>query len=530
MKNKFMSASSAAQLVNDGDTICTVGMTLIGAAESILQAIEKRFLSQGSPHSLTLVHAAGQSDRSRGNQHFAHPGMLKRLIGSHWGLAPRLMAMINNNELEAWCIPQGQLVHLYSAMAAGLPGRLSTVGLGTFIDPRVEGGRMNSRTQQQANWLECINFRGEEYLFYPALPLDVVIVRGTHADEDGNLTTDEEAMKLELLPAVLAAKRYGGKVLAQVKYKVARGSLHAKSVTVPGNLLDAIVLCDDTDNNHRQTSSWLFDPAFCGDIRTPASEAAALPLNLRKLIGRIACRYLFPDCVINLGTGIPNDVIGEIIHEEGLADRVIITVESGIYGGMQQGGVDFGIGRNLSAMISHQDQMLYYNGAGVDITFMGAGEMDAKGNVNATRLGTSCPGAGGFIDITQNARHVVFCSSFTAKGLEIACHGGKLHIVQEGEVCKFVDTVNQISYNGERACQQQQKMHYVTERAVFELTKQGVLLTEIAPGVNIEQDILRHMAFRPLISPQLTIMDSTLFQQNPCGLATLLTDQLSVNQ
>lgn len=255
----------------------------------------------------------------------------------------------------------------------------------------------------------------------------------------------------------------------------------------------------------------------------PAAQNAPLPLDLRKLIGRIACRYLTPGCVINLGTGIPNDVIGAIIHEEQLGEQVTITVESGIYGGQQAGGVDFGIGRNLSAMISHQDQMLYYNGAGVDITFMGAGEMDPHGHVNATRLGASCPGAGGFIDITQNARHVVFCSSFTAKGLEIACEHGALHIRREGEVRKFVAGVNQISYNGELARAKGQTMHYVTERAVFELRPEGPVLTEIAPGIDLERDILAQMDFHPAIAADLQVMDSRLFAPPPCGLAEHLS-------
>ena len=529
MSHKFVSAHDAARLITDGDTVCTVGMTLISAAESILKAIEERFLTEGTPKNLTLFHAAGQSDRQRGIQHFAHPGMVTRLIGSHWGLAPRWMSMINNNEVEAWCLPQGQIVHLYSAMAAGLPGRLSTVGLGTFVDPRVEGGRMNALTREKENLVEHINFRGEEYLFYPAIPLNVVIIRGTHADEDGNLTTDEEAMKLEVLHAVLAAKRYGAKVLAQVKYRVAKGSLHPKSIIVPGTLIDAIVVCDEPETDHRQTSSWGFDPALCGDIQLPTTQNIPLPLDLRKLIGRIACRYLTPGCVINLGTGIPNDVIGAIVHEERLGDQITITVESGIYGGQQSGGIDFGIGRNLSAMISHPDQMLYYNGAGVDITFMGAGEMDPHGHVNATRLGTSCPGAGGFIDITQNARHVVFCSSFTAKGLEIACENGELRIVHEGELRKFVSDVNQISYNGELARAKGQTMHYVTERAVFELRPEGPVLIEIAPGIDLEHDILAHMDFRPLISPNLSVMDRKLFEPQSCGLAEHISRSSSSN-
>jgi propionate CoA-transferase len=520
---KFIRADQAAAMIQNGDTVCTVGMTLIGAAESILSAIEARFLSDGEPRDLTLVHAAGQSDRQRGNQHFAHPGMVTRLIGSHWGLAPRWMAMIDRDEVEAWCLPQGQMVHLYSDMAAGLDGRLSRVGLGTFVDPDVEGGRMNARTRECGQLVEKVSFRGEPWLFYPAIPLNVVIIRGTHADEDGNLTTDEEVMKLELLPAVLAAKRYGARVLAQVKYRVARHTLPPRQVTVPGTLIDAIVVCEQPDRDHRQTSSCAFDPALCGDTRIPDDGATPLALDLRKLIGRIACRFLTPGCVINLGTGIPNDVIGAIIHEEKVADQVTITVESGIYGGLQQGGIDFGIGRNLSAMINHRDQMLYYNGAGVDITFMGAGEMDPNGHVNATRLGSTCPGAGGFIDITQNARHVVFCSSFTARGLEIACQNGQLQILREGDVCKLVSLVNQISYNGEQARANGQTMHYVTERAVFELRPEGPMLIEIAPGIDLQRDILDQMAFRPQIAENLAVMDSALFQDAPFNLAGQLS-------
>ncbi len=525
MRNKVISAQQAAELVNNGSTLCTIGMTLIGAAESILKALEKRFLETGTPHGLTYIHSAGQSNRERGNQHFTPPGMVKRIIGSHWGLAPKWMEKIAANEVEAFCLPQGQIVHLYTAMAAGQAGYLSKVGLGTFIDPRLEGGKMNALTRSLPDLVEVVSLREEEYLFYPAIPLDTVIIRGTTADTAGNLTCEEEAMKLEILQAVLAAKRFGGKVIAQVKNLAEKGSLHPKQIVVPGNFIDAIVVCEDPEQDHRQTSSWFYDPAYCGNLVAPASEVETLPLNIRKVIGRRACQFLSPDCVINLGTGIPNDVIGTIIHEEGVSEAVTITVESGIYGGVQAGGVDFGIGKNLTAMINHQEQMLYYNGAGVDITYMGAGEMDANGHINATRMGDRCTGAGGFIDITQNAHHVVFCSTFTAKGLEVAFQQGQLTILQEGSVKKLVRSINQISYNGEIARQKKQKMHLVTERAVFELTAQGPMLIEIAPGVDLERDILQQMEFMPLISPSLKQMDAALFCDAPFGLKEMLARQ-----
>ncbi|WP_347254017.1 acyl CoA:acetate/3-ketoacid CoA transferase [Leminorella grimontii] len=522
MKSKVITAQQAAELIKDGATVCTIGMTLIGAAESVLKALEKRFLETGSPHDLTYIHSAGQSNRDRGNQHFVHHGMVKRIIGSHWGLAPKWMERIAANSVEAFCLPQGQIVHLYAAMAAGQPGYLSKVGLGTFIDPRQEGGQMNDRTRSLPHLVEVVTMREEEYLFYPAIALDVVIIRGTTADTDGNLTCEEEAMKLEVIQAVLAAKRFGGKVIAQVKNLAQKGTLHPKRVVVPGNFIDAIVVCDNPQEDHRQTSSWYYDPAYCGELVSPVGETERLSLNVRKAIGRRACQFLYPGCVINLGTGIPNDVIGVIIHEEGAAEDVTITVESGIYGGVQAGGIDFGIGKNLTAMINHQEQMLYYNGAGVDITYMGAGEMDANGHINATKMGDRCTGAGGFIDITQNARHVVFCSTFTAKGLEVEFRDGKVNIVQEGTVKKLVKDINQISYNGEIARAKGQKMHLVTERAVFELTERGPMLIEIAPGIDLEKDVLQQMEFKPLIAEPLALMDPALFKEENFGLTQAL--------
>jgi len=512
MKDKIITKEAAALLIKDGSTVCTVGMTLVGAAESILSSIEKRFLQTGQPKGLTLLHAAGQSDRERGIQHLAYPGLVKRIIGSHWGLSPKWMEMIANNKVEAYCFPQGQMVHLYSAMAAGLPGRMSSVGLGTFIDPRLEGGRMNECTSD--NLIELLEIKNNEYLFYPGIPLDFLVIRGTTADRKGNLTTDEEAMKLEILPAVLAAKRYGAKVIVQIKYLAEDGSLDPKSIVVPGEFIDAIVLCDAPEHDHRQTSSSYYHPSYCGKLREFSEVSSTkTPLNIRKLIGRRAVKFIKDGDIINLGTGIPNDVIGQIVREEKLESNVTITVESGIYGGLQAGGVDFGIGKNLSAMISHQDQMLYYNGAGVDITYMGAGELDINANVNATKLGTQCTGAGGFIDITQNARHVVFCSTFTAKGLVVKIENNKLEIVQEGKVKKLVNNVNQISYNGRLALKQNQKMHFVTERAVFELTPEGLELIEIAPGIDLKKDILEHMEFSPIVSKNLKIMDIELFKE-----------------
>ncbi len=525
MKAQFMKAEEAAGLIKDGETVTTVGMTLVGAAEAVLKAIETRYLETGHPKDITLVHSAGQSDRKDGIQHFAHEGLVKRIIGSHWGLQPRWMDMIANNKVEAYCLPQGQMAQLYRSMACGLPGKMSKVGLGTFIDPRVEGGKMNNRTEPLEDLSEIIKYDNEEYMFYKKIPLDVCIIRGTTADEMGNITMEEEAMKLEVLPAVLATKRFGGKVIAQVKRVAQTGTLNPKDVVVPGVFVDVVVECENPYEDHRQTSSWYFDPSYSGSLRVPQTSIKPLELNIRKFIGRRAMYEIKKGDIINLGTGIPNDVIGNIANEEGISDEMMITVESGIYGGVQAGGIDFGIGQNVYAMISHDQQMDYYNGTGVDVTFMGAGELDGEGNVNATKMGPLCTGSGGFIDITQNAKKVVFCATFSTRGAKINFENNQINIEQEGSIKKMVSKVSQISFNGKLAREKGQQVIFVTERAVFKLVKEGVMLIEIAPGVDLQKDVLDMMDFEPIVSRDLKVMDVELFKDGPFGLRDFMTKE-----
>ena len=522
LKANFMTAEQVAKSIKDHTTICNTGMSLACVSESILKAIEKRFLSTQSPAHLTLLHSCGQGDRIDGILHLAHEGLVERIIGAHWGLLPRWMEMISNNQVEAYCLPQGQIAQLYRSMACGLPGKLSKVGLGTFVDPRLEGGKMNDRTRNLPDLVEIVHVRGEEYLFFNQIPIDYCIIRGSECDEQGNLTVTDEAMKVEILPAVLATKRYHGKVFAQVKRVVQNGSINPQNVAVPGVFIDGIVVCEEPFIDHRQTSSWYFDPTYSGQFRAPDSSIEPLALNNRKFIGRRAAMELYPGAVVNLGTGIPNDVLGRIVAEEEVAEEIMLTVESGIYGGVQAGGVDFGIGRNICAMIAHHEQMDYYNGAGVDITFMGAGELDEQGNVNATKMGARCTGAGGFIDITQNAKKVVFCATFTAVGAQIAFESERVRILREGKIKKMVKRVGQISFNGLLAREKGQKVIFVTERAVFSLEKEGVVLTEIAPGIDLKNDVLSQMEFTPIISPKLKTMDARLFLPARFGLREML--------
>ncbi|MHB1405964.1 MAG: acyl CoA:acetate/3-ketoacid CoA transferase [Desulfitobacteriaceae bacterium] len=521
MKPTVMTGAEAASMIKDNYTVLTVGMTLAGASESVLKPLEQSFLATGHPRYLTLLHAAGQSNRDRGIQHFAHEGMTRRIIGSHWGLAPKWMELISENKVEAYCIPQGQMTHLYRDMAAGLKGHFSKIGLGTFIDPRLEGGKMNQKTKQLEDLIEVVNFHGEEYLYYHQIPIDVVLVRGTTADEHGNVTFEDEAVKLEVLPAVLATKRFGGKVIVQVKRMAAAGALHPREVVLPGIFVDVVVVCDNPEEDHRQTSSWFYDPAYSGDLRVPVSNET-VPLTVRKIIGRRAVMELKQDSIINLGTGIPNDVIGGIINEEGLSHDIVVTVESGVISGIPSGGIDFGIAKNMEALLEHSTQFDFYNGMGVDFTFMGVGQADGTGNVNSTKFGDRSTGAGGFIEITQCAKNVVFCSTFTARGLEIGFGSEGIRIIKEGVEEKFVTQVEQVSFNGKMAIERGQRVVLITERAVFNLGQDGWELVEIAPNVDLERDVLSQMGFVPNVSPHLRKMDISIYLPEVMGLKAKL--------
>ncbi len=404
--HKAVKAKDVLPYLKEGATLATVGFTLMGACGTILNEIERSFLETGYPRNLTLLHGAGQSDRINGIQRLARPGLIKRIIGSHWGLAPRWGELIHSNEVEAYCLPQGQLVHLFfRAMASGKPGNFSKVGLGTFIDPRVEGGKINERARQSGDIVEVLQLHGEEYLFYKSQPVDVAVIRGTTADEKGNVTMEEEAVKLEAISMAQAAKANGGKVFVQVKYLAEKGTLHPKQVVIPGIYVDGIIVAENAEEEHRQSASYFFDPVFSGDARIPESASKPLPLSIRKVIGRRAVMELFPEAVVNLGTGIPGDVVGPIANEEGINQAITLTIESGVIGGIPQGGIDFGITKkNAEAIIEHGCQFDYYNGSGVDVTFMGLAEADQEGNVNVSKFGTKTVGCGGFIDITHPAK------------------------------------------------------------------------------------------------------------------------------
>ena len=523
---EFVSPERIADAIPDGASLLTVGMTLSGASETVLRALEARFLREGHPAGLTLIHASGQSNRQDGIQHLAHEGMVRRIIGSHWGLAPRWMDLIATNRVIAYCLPQGQITHWLRSMASGLPGHLTQMGLETFIDPRVEGGKMNARTQAEPDLVRVVEVEGREYLWIEAVPVDWVLVRGTCADDRGNIAATEEAMKLEILPAVFSGRRYRGRIVVQVKEVVPRGTLTPRSVEIPGAHVHFITVAQDPERDHRQTSSVAFEPRFSSRGFDPSlADAAVRPLDVRRAIGRRAIAELAAGDLVNMGTGIPNDVIGPEVLNEQAGDLVTLTVESGVYGGRPLGGVDFGIAEYPDALIEHPYQFDFYDGHGVDITFMGWGEADREGNVNATKLGERATGAGGFIEITQQARTVVFCGTFTAHGADVEVGGGRVSVRREGDVRKWVERVQQLSFNGARALANGQRVLVVTERAVLQLTPAGWTVIEVAPGVDLVRDVLGQMDFRPLLANPMGEIPPIVYSEARLGLKARLAGE-----
>ncbi|MGY3766601.1 acyl CoA:acetate/3-ketoacid CoA transferase [Vagococcus vulneris] len=516
---KVITREEAAMLIRDNDTIAASGFELACANEELAIGIEKRFLATGSPKNLTVVHSSCWGDRKdKGMSHLSYPGLLKRWIGGIVkASSPKLSDMIQNNQCEAYNFPQGVLAQLYREISAKRPGLITKVGTGTYVDPRVEGGKMNEVTTEDI--IEVINLNNEEWMYYPSFPIQVGMIRGTYADENGNLTLSKEGLHMEVLPIAQAAHNSGGIVIAQVERVVKNGTLDPRDVHVPGIIVDYVI--ESEPENHFQTGTTQYEPAFSGEIKIPIDSIPKLPLDNRKIIARRAAMELEEGTVLNLGVGIPVNV-STVAAEEGVSDRIILTTESGAIGGVPAGLKDFGHAYNSEMIIDHQAQFDFYDGGGLDLSVLGLAQVDKHGNVNVSKLGNQVIGCGGFINISQTAKKLVFTGTFTAGGLETKIEDGQLIILNEGRNKKFVNQVNQITFNGEFSSKQNQEVIFVTERAVFKLISGELVLIEIAPGIDLQKDILDLMEFEVKISESLKKMSLGLFRENWDELAELM--------
>lgn len=513
MRNKIISAADAAALIQTGDTVTTSGFVGTGVPDEVLAAIKTRFLETGAPRDLTLFFAAGQGDgKERGLNHLGHDGLLAQVIGGHWGLIPKVAEMAVAGKIKGWNLPQGVISQLYRDIAAGKPGTLTRVGLETFVDPRNGGGAINDISTECQ--VELMEIGGEEILFYPARKITVALLRGTTADEAGNVTMEREALLLDNLAQAMAVKNSGGVVVVQVERVAGSGTLPAREVQIPGILVDAVVVAKP--ENHPQTYGTPFSHPFTNRIKSPSGEIPEMALDARKIIARRAAFELPINGVVNLGIGMPEGVAA-VAAEEGLISHLTLTAEPGVVGGQPASGLNFGAAVNVDAIIPQNNQFDFYDGGGLDLACLGMAQVDQAGNVNVSRFGPRLAGAGGFINISQNARALVFAGTFTAGGLDIRIDKGRLVIAQEGRARKFLKAVEQITFSGARAAQLGQKVIYVTERCVFEITEDGLELTEIAPGIELEADVLSQMAERPVIR-DLAEMDSRIFKEEEMGL------------
>src|SRR5262245_508331 len=517
---KVVEAADAVAVIHAGDTVASTGYAGSGTPDQLFVSLAQAFLESAGPRDLTLVFSTGQGDmKEKGLNRLAHEGLVRRVIGGYFGLSPKIEQLIVDNRIEAYNLPEGVMTQLYRDIGARKPGTLSRVGLGTYIDPRRGGGRMNERTTQDI--VQLLQIDGEDVLFFKAFPINVALIRGTTADPDGNITTERESLALENLALAIAARNSGGIVIAQVERVAAEGTLDARNVKVPGILVDCVVLTEA--EHHMQTYGTQFNPALSGELRLPTRRVGAVELNDRKVIARRAVLELAPNSVINVGVGSIPDQVPLVAGEERVQDLLSLAVDSGVIGGVPMSGLDFGTAINYQAVIDHACAFDFIDGGGLDAAFLGFGECDGRGNVNASRFGNRIPGCGGFIDISQNAKKVVFMGTFRSGGLEVRIEDGRLQIANEGRIPKFVERIGQVTFSADYSRRSGQEVLFVTERCVFRLQEQGLAVVEVAPGIDLQRDILQLLPFRPIIAG-LRDMDSTIFRDAPMRLRERMLD------
>lgn len=500
-----MSPDEAVARIPDGATLAFPGSGGgLLEADALFAAVERRFLDSGAPRDLQLVHALGIGDGDRrGMNCFAHEGMVRRVVAGHWSWSPTMQQLVKDEKIEAHAWPTGMVSTMFRETGAGRPGVISRTGLGTFVDPRHGGGTGNTRTTEPL--VELIDFNGREHLWYRPIPIDVGLIRASAADEYGNLTLGDEPAQLDTLAIAQAAKANGGIVIAQAKHLAVGGALDPRLVNVPGNLVDVVVHHPE----QWQTYEMEYDPGLSGAERA-AAEPPPPPRDIAKkiLAGRAAMEVEAGN-IVAVGFGASSEAVG-VLAADGMLDEITIGVEQGLIGGIPVRGQLFGMSRNPMAVIPMPSMFDTISGAGLDVCILGMAQFDRAGAVNVSHIGGLLVGPGGFIDISQAARRAVFCGTFTARGLRVGVADGNLQIENEGSIRKLVADVDAITYSGQQALADGRSALFVTERAVFELTDEGIQLVEIAPGVSIERDILPHMGFEPIIDAP-TLMPAHLF-------------------
>jgi len=518
MNPKIMSSEEAIQLIPDNATICVGGAGAgHGIPDKILESLGETFTKEGRPKNLTIINPCGVGDnKERGLNHIAFEGLVKRDIGGFWGNAPKMVKLAQENKIEGYNLPQGVLSHLMRATAAGSPGVITTTGLHTFVDPRLEGGKINERTKDDL--IEVITIQGKEYLFYKAIPINVAIIRGTSIDKEGNLSMEEEVGTFAMLSMAQAARRNKGKVLAQVKKIFPNNHTDPVNVKVPGVFIDAVVV----EPAQQMTFLSDYEPAL---VKRNVSyiDSESIHEDAKKVIAKRGAMELFPGAFVNLGYGMP-DGVPIVAKREGILKELIFMIEQGGIAGIPTTGLNFGAMYNPTAIVDDLYQFDYFHGGGLDIAFLGFAQIDQQGNVNSSRFGSQITGCGGAIDISQNTHKIIFCGTFAAKS-NVVIKNNNMQIIDNGKIKKFVKHVEQITFSGNYAIEKDQKVLYVTERAVFELTPEGLKLNEIAPGINLRSDVLNMMDFKPIIPKDIKTMDRKLFSEEMMNLKALFSRQ-----
>jgi propionate CoA-transferase len=518
MSGKIVTAEQAAELVKDNDVIAIGGFVGCGVPEELLEALRQRFLATKTPRDLTLYHCAAVGDgKDRGANRLGLEGLLKKLVCAHIGLEPALNKLTVENKIATYMVPQGVASHLLRAIAGRKMGVFTHVGLKTFVDPRLEGCKANELARRSGDVVKLLNVDGKDLLLFPSFPINVCFIKGSVADEEGNVGLHREAVVSDQLEMAAATRNSGGIVIVQVDKVIARNSLKPHDVKVHGAMVDYVV------EGSRQMSlqTYLSDdyhPEWAGEYRVPLSNVAPMPLNERKIIVRRAALGLAPGMLVNLGIGIP-DGVAAVAAEEGVVDRLTLSIESGVLGGVPLPGLGIGAAVNATAIYKQPDIFDFYDGGGIDLSCLGAAQIDGRGNVNVSKFAGRVVGPGGFVNISQNAKRVYFCGTFTAGRQKLEIKDGRLNILEDGDGVKFVKTLEQVTFSGEYATEVGQEVLYITERAVFKVTAKGLTLIEIAPGVDLERHVLAKMGFVPVIADPLREMDARLFRERPMGLA-----------